>query len=55
MMGDDFSIDRLLTNNKADKENVEKAYLAQRSFLGNSGNMPPLFLINGNYEQAAKY
>ena len=55
MMGDDFSIDRLLTSNKADKENVEQAYLAQRSFLGNSGNMPPLFLINGNHEQSAKY
>ena len=55
MMGDDFSLDRLLTSNKANKENVEKAYLLQRSFLGNTGNMPPLFLINGNHEQAAKY
>jgi hypothetical protein len=55
LMGDDFSIDRLMVNNQADKEKVDRVYLTQRSWLGNSGAMPPLFLVNGNHEQAAKY
>jgi hypothetical protein len=55
LMGDDFSIDRLLASSQIDKEKVDRVYLTQRSYLGNSGSMPPLFLINGNHEQAAKY
>lgn len=55
MMGDDFNIDRLLASNTATRENVEKAYLTQRYFLGNPGKNPPLFLVNGNHEQAARY
>jgi hypothetical protein len=49
LMGDDFSLDRLLSNNMADKDQVARAY------LGNGVNLPPLFLVNGNHEQAAKY
>lgn len=55
MMGDDFSIDRLLVNNQTNKENVERVYLNQLSWLGNAGKMPPIFLVNGNHEQATKY
>ena len=55
MMGDDFSIDKLLVNNQTNKENVERVYLNQLSWLGNAGKMPPIFLVNGNHEQAAKY
>lgn len=55
MMGDDFSIDRLLVNGQAHKENIERVYLNQLSWLGNAGKMPPIFLVNGNHEQAAKY
>jgi hypothetical protein len=55
MMGDDFNIDRLLASNSATKENVEKSYLTQRHYLGNVGKNPPLFLVNGNHEQAARY
>ena len=55
MMGDDFNIDRLLQNNTVNKANVESAYTLQRSYLGNAGANPPLFLVNGNHEQAAKY
>lgn len=54
-MGDDFSIDRLLTSDQVTKENVEKAYKLQRYYLGNCGRNVPLFLVNGNHEQAAKY
>lgn len=55
LMGDDFNIDRLLTNNSATRENVEPVYKVQRHYLGNAGFNPPLFLVNGNHEQAAKY
>ncbi len=55
LMGDDFSIDRLMLGNQADKEKVERVYLTQRAWLGNTVGMPPLFLVNGNHEQSAKY
>lgn len=55
MMGDDFNIDRLLTSNSATRENIEPVYRIQRHYLGNAGANPPLFLVNGNHEQAAKY
>lgn len=55
LMGDDFSIDRLIQNNTVTRPNVEMPYMLQRSYLGNSGSNPPLFLVNGNHEQAARY
>lgn len=55
MLGDDFNIDRLLASNSATRENVEPVYKVQRHYLGIAGNNPPLFLVNGNHEQAAKY
>jgi hypothetical protein len=55
MMGDDFSIDKLIEKNQVSKENVESVYKTQRYYLGNVGKNPPLFLVNGNHEQTAKY
>lgn len=55
MMGDDFSIDRLLQQGAPTKENIEAIYKIQRHYLGNAGFNSPLFLVNGNHEQAAKY
>ena len=55
MLGDDFNIDRLVASNTGSLENVEPIYKVQRYYLGNAGNNPPLFLVNGNHEQAAKY
>lgn len=55
MLGDDFSIDRLIEKNEVNKVNIEKVYQIQRYYLGNVGKNPPLFLVNGNHEQAAKY
>ncbi len=55
LMGDDFSIDKLIERNEVNQTNVENAYLVQRYYLGNAGTNPPLFLVNGNHEQAAKY
>lgn len=55
MLGDDFNIDRLVASNSATRENVEPIYKTQRYYLGNPGTNPPLYLVNGNHEQAAKY
>jgi hypothetical protein len=55
MMGDDFNIDRFIGNPEANRASIEDTYKIQRSFLGNMGSNPPLFLVNGNHEQTAKY
>jgi hypothetical protein len=55
MMGDDFNIDRLVERKDATSQQVEAVYLVQRHYLGNTGSNPPLFLVNGNHEQAARY
>ncbi len=49
-IGDDFSVDTLRTINA---ETVQQLYLRQRYFLGLLGQSTPLFLVNGNHEQAA--
>ncbi len=55
LMGDDFNIDRLVAGNNATKENTERVYKIQRHYLGNAGYNLPLFLVNGNHEQGARY
>jgi hypothetical protein len=51
-MGDDFSLDRLVNRRSIDQSNVDRVYTHQRSFLGIVGRSSPLFLVNGNHEQA---
>lgn len=55
MMGDDFSIDPLIGKGQATQDNVEKIYRTQRNWLGVIGPTTPLYLVNGNHEQAAQY
>lgn len=55
MMGDDFSIDPLIAKGQANRANVEKVYLTHRQWLEAIGPSVPLFLVNGNHEQAAAY
>ena len=55
MLGDDFSLDKLIGHTELNKNTVENVYKIQRSYWGKSGSNPPLFLVNGNHEQAAKY
>ena len=55
MMGDDFSIDPIIGKGQADKANVEKIYSTHRNWLTTATSSVPLFLINGNHEQAAAY
>lgn len=55
MMGDDFSIERLIEQGNKSQSAVNAVYASQRSFLGIVGKSTPLMLVNGNHEQAAKY
>jgi hypothetical protein len=55
LMGDDFSIDPLISKGAANQANVEKIYRTHRDWLGVIGSSVPVFLINGNHEQAAAY
>jgi len=51
-MGDDFSLDRLVNRGTLEQSSVDRVYAHQRSFLGFVGRSSPLFLVNGNHEQA---
>jgi len=51
-MGDDFSLDRLVNREALQQSSVDRVYAHQRSFLGLVGRWSPLFLVNGNHEQA---
>jgi hypothetical protein len=55
MLGDDFSIDHLIERNQVAQDQVENVYKTQRQYLGIASKNTPLFLVNGNHEQAAKY
>lgn len=55
MMGDDFNIDRILGTGPGYKEKIEPIYALQRAYWGVPGKNTPLFLVNGNHEQAARY
>ena len=54
-LGDDFSLDRLINRNMLSQSNVDQVYAHQRTFLGIVGSSSPLFLVNGNHEQAARH
>ncbi len=53
-MGDDFSVDQLDPLTVTAAQVVER-YTIQRPFLGLIGRTAPVFLVNGNHEQAARY
>jgi hypothetical protein len=54
MLGDDFSIDKLDPCTITFAQVAER-YTLQRPYLGLISNSVPLFLVNGNHEQAARY
>lgn len=51
-MGDDFSVDTLQTVNA---DTIAERYTLQRPFLGLVAQSAPLFLLNGNHEQASLF
>jgi hypothetical protein len=52
--GDDFSVDTL-DPATIDAAKVTGRYTLQRPYLGLIGRSAPVFLVNGNHEQAARY
>ena len=54
MLGDDFSVDTL-SPATINQSQVTGRYTLQRPWLGLIGRTAPVFLVNGNHEQAAKY
>jgi hypothetical protein len=54
-MGDDFSVDPLISRGQLSQPSVDQLYIDQRQFLGAIAGSVPLFLVNGNHEQAARY
>lgn len=55
MLGDDFSIERLLEQNTLSQANVDQVYARQRDFLRLIGSDTSVFLVNGNHEQAGRF
>ncbi len=52
LIGDDFSVDSIPTNT-INQTLVTERYTIQRPWLGLVGKSSPLFLVNGNHEQAS--
>jgi hypothetical protein len=52
-LGDDFSLDPLIDKGQLSQQAVADVYANQRNFLGLLGS--PVYLVNGNHEDAAKY
>lgn len=53
-LGDDFSVDGLNAGTVTQSQVAER-YRIQRPYLGTIGRVAPVFLVNGNHEQAAGY
>ena len=54
MLGDDFSVDTIAPS-LINQARVVERYAIQRPYLGLIGHSAPIFLVNGNHEQAARY
>lgn len=54
-LGDDFSIEKLISGGQKTQSLVDQVYLYQRKFLDIVGSVASMNLVNGNHEQAAKY
>ena len=54
-LGDDFSVENILTANTLSQTSVDSLYRNQRTFFGLMGHSTSVFLVNGNHEQAAQY
>ncbi len=52
-LGDDFNVDGLFGSGNLNTESIAQLYINQRNYLGIIGSASPLFLVNGNHEQAA--
>ena len=53
-IGDDFSVDNIPTN-EINQASVTYRYTLQRQYLGLVGANAPVFLVNGNHEEASRW
>lgn len=53
LLGDDFSIEKLIENKSYTQQTVDEVYLNQKKYL--DALSMPIYLVNGNHEQEAKY
>ena len=53
-IGDDFSVDNIPTN-EINQAAVTYRYALQRQYLGLVGASAPVFLVNGNHEEASRW
>jgi hypothetical protein len=53
LLGDDFSIEKLIENKSYTQQTVDEIYLNQKKYL--DALSMPKYLVNGNHEQEAKY
>ncbi len=53
LMGDDFSIEKLISENNRSQTAYDAVYLNQKNYL--DALSMPIYLVNGNHEQEAKY
>ena len=53
-IGDDFSVDNIPTN-EINQAAVTYRYVLQRQYLGLVGANAPVFLVNGNHEEASRW
>lgn len=54
MMGDDFSIERLIERDELSPASVGAVYARQREYLAEVARSAAVFTVNGNHEQAAR-
>jgi hypothetical protein len=54
MLGDDFSIERLIAQQSVSQQTVDAVYAQQRPFVGLFTGSTSLFLVIGNHEEAGK-
>ncbi len=53
LLGDDFSIEKEIEGNNVTQSAIDSVYLNQKNYL--SALTIPIYLVNGNHEQEAKY
>lgn len=55
LLGDDFSIEQLIGNGNITQAGVDQIYARQRAYLASLTDSVPLFLVNGNHEEAGGF
>jgi len=57
MLGEDFSVGQINEANPSavNQAQVRQRYTIQLPYLGIIGKGAPMFLVNGNHEQGARY